>query len=83
METRSSVHLTVDTDILKKFNSISKDIGKSRNQIMNELLIEWLEDMEDIRLAERAMAEIEADKQAGKKSTMSLEEVEAYLAKED
>ena len=53
--TKSPIHVSVDTDVLNQFSELSQKANKSRNHIINELIIEWIEDYKDYLLAESVM----------------------------
>ena len=76
---RSSVHLSLDVEVLEKFNELSHKANKSRNKIMSELVLQWMEDYEDYELAEEALKELEE----GKDTIISHEEFKRELAKLD
>ena len=69
--TKSSIHVSMDTEDLKLFTKISKTIHQSRNATINELIQEWIEDQQDILLAEKVLKDIKA----GKRKTISHEEM--------
>lgn len=52
---KSSLHISVQSKLLSTFNEYSKETGKSRNQIIEQLIIGWVEDQADIKLAEKTM----------------------------
>lgn len=69
--TKSSIHVSMDTEDLKVFTKISNTIHKSRNATINELIQEWIEDQQDILLAEKVLKDIKS----GKRKTISHEEM--------
>ena len=74
---KSSVHVNLDTEILIKFTKLSQKTSKSRTQIINELIVAWVEDYEDYLLAEYQMQEITTKKD----NIISATEFKHQLAK--
>lgn len=74
---RSPIHVSLDTEILKRFTELSQSTGKSRNEIISNLVEEWIEDYEDYLLVKEAHEELKA----GKDSTISHEEFKKEMAR--
>lgn len=66
-------------DIEGRLEALAKRTGRSPSDFVEEAVLEHLDDLEDVHLAERAVAEI----RAGRQSTSTLEEVERELGLED
>jgi RHH-type rel operon transcriptional repressor/antitoxin RelB len=58
-------------EIEKRLDLLAKATGRTKNLIAREAILEHLDDLEDIYLAEQALAEIHA----GRVKTIPLEEV--------
>ena len=54
---RTEVTLLIDRETDEYLTRVANQLGRDRNEIANEALIEWLEDLEDIAEAERVLAE--------------------------
>lgn len=52
--------LSIPHEIEHKLNLAAQHQGKTIDQIVNDLIMEYLEDIEDARLAESALKRIEA-----------------------
>ncbi|MDR2007445.1 MAG: ribbon-helix-helix protein, CopG family [Alphaproteobacteria bacterium] len=74
-EVKSSLHVSIPSKMLELLNISSENLGKSRNQIIEELLEEFLENQRDIKIAEAALKEI-AD---GSDSIVSWSEMKEKL----
>lgn len=51
---------TIANDLEQKLGVVAKSQGKTIDQILNALIAEYLQDVEDARLAEAALKRIEA-----------------------
>jgi predicted DNA-binding protein len=53
-------HSLLPHDLEQKFGVVAKSQGKTIDQVLNQLIAEYLEDLEDARLAEAALKRVEA-----------------------
>ncbi len=51
--------VTISNGLDEKLSSAAKTQGKTVDQILNALITEYLEDLEDVRLAEAALRRVE------------------------
>jgi len=58
-------------DIEKRLDALAKETGRTKTYYVREAILEHLDDLEDIYLAEQRLADI----QAGRVRTIPLEEV--------
>jgi RHH-type rel operon transcriptional repressor/antitoxin RelB len=58
-------------EIEKRLDALSKETGRTKSFYVREAILEHLDDLEDIYLAEQRLADI----QAGRVKTIPLEEV--------
>jgi predicted DNA-binding protein len=54
---RTEVTLLIDRETDEYLTRMANQLGRDRNDIANDALIEWLEDLEDIAEADRVLAE--------------------------
>jgi RHH-type rel operon transcriptional repressor/antitoxin RelB len=66
-------------DIESRLEILAKQTGRSLSEFVEEAVVEHLDDLEDLHLAERALADI----RAGRAGTVTLDEVERELGLED
>ena len=62
-------------DIEQRLDALAKATGRSKESYLQEAIVEYLGDLEDLYLAERRLADIHA----GRAGTVSLAEVERDL----
>jgi len=62
--------LDLNTDVEQELKNIAKQSGKETEQLIKELVLEYLEDMSDNVLLEKAMEKLAK----GESSTISLQE---------
>lgn len=74
---RSSIHISLEGELLKRFTELTEKGKKSRNQVISEIIEQWIEDQEDLMLAEKAMQEIHS----GADSVISYEEFKSEMKK--
>jgi predicted DNA-binding protein len=55
---------TISRDLEQKLGAVAQSQGKTIDQILNTLVAEYLQDLEDARLAEAALKRIEAGESA-------------------
>jgi RHH-type rel operon transcriptional repressor/antitoxin RelB len=66
-------------EIEERLNALAKATGRSKTWYVREAILEYLDDLEDVYLAERRLEDI----RAGRSRTFSLEEVERALGLDD
>ncbi len=71
--------IRLDSDIEKRLAELARKTGRSKTFYAREAILEHLDDMEDLYLAEQQMTEI----RAGKLNTISLDEVMKRYGLED
>lgn len=71
----TTLQLELEDELADKFNELAKMEHIGTTQLIKNVLLEYLEDLNDVRLAEQAMADLES----GKSSTITLEEWERQL----
>ena len=54
---KTEITIVIDRATDQQLARMATQLGRDRNEIANEALIEWLEDIEDIAEAERVLAE--------------------------
>ncbi len=69
------VSLRLDPATDRKLALEAKRVGRTKSAIARTALVEWLDEQEDIRLAEERLGRLES----GKSRTYTLEEVERRL----
>jgi RHH-type rel operon transcriptional repressor/antitoxin RelB len=63
--------IRLPVEIEKRLDALAKETGRTKSFYVREAILEHLDDLEDIYLAERRLADIHA----GRSATVSLEEV--------
>jgi RHH-type rel operon transcriptional repressor/antitoxin RelB len=58
-------------EIEKRLDALAKETGRTKSFYVRQAILEQLDDLEDIYIAEKRLADI----RAGRSSTVSLEEV--------
>lgn len=71
----NSVSLRLPSDIAERLSLLAKETGKSKTYYMIEAIKTYIEDLEDMYLAEQRLADI----RAGKSHVISSEEMEQRL----
>jgi len=71
--------IRLPTEIEQRLDALAKATGRSKSFYIREALMEHLDDLEDVYLAERRLEDI----RSGRARTYSLEEVERALGLED
>lgn len=74
-----SISIRLPEDIESRLDALAKRTGRSKTYYMREAILEYLEDMEDLYLAEQALQRI----RNGEERTLTLEEVEKRLGLAD
>ena len=67
--------IRIPTEIENRLTYLAKETGRTKSFYVKQALLEYLEDLEDIYLGEKAIENIEA----GKSKVYSLKEVEERL----
>ena len=67
--------IRLPAEIEARLDSLAKSTGRTKTFYAREAILEYLEDMEDLYLAEQVLADI----QAGRSRTYTLEEVKKEL----
>jgi RHH-type transcriptional regulator, rel operon repressor / antitoxin RelB len=71
----TTLQLELEDELADKFNELAELEHIGTTQLIKNVLLEYLEDLNDVRLAEQAMVDLES----GKSSTITLEEWERQL----
>lgn len=66
-----SISIRLPEDIESRLDALAKRTGRSKTYYMREAILEYLDDLEDLYLAEKRLEDI----RAGRSQTVSLEEV--------
>lgn len=74
-----SISIRLPEDIESRLDALAKRTGRSKTYYMRQAILEYLEDMEDLYLAEQALQRI----RNGEERTLTLEEVEKRLGLAD
>ena len=67
----SAVSLRLPDDIAKRLDVLAEQTGRSKTYYMREAILNYLDDLEDLYLAEQALLDI----RSGKSRTIPLEDV--------
>ena len=67
--------IRLPAEIEARLDSLAKSTGRTKTFYAREAILEYLEDMEDLYLAEQVLADV----QAGRSKTYTLEEVKKEL----
>ncbi len=67
--------LRLPTDVIARLDNLAKETGRSKAYYAREAILEHLDDLEDLYLAEKRLEDL----RAGRSKTYSLEEVEKEL----
>ena len=70
--------LRLPPDIEARLDALAKKTGRTKSQYAREAIVEYIDDLEDLYLAQKRSALIDK----GKSKTLSLDEVEAQLGVE-
>jgi RHH-type transcriptional regulator, rel operon repressor / antitoxin RelB len=70
--------LRLPPDIEARLDALAKKTGRTKSQYAREAIVEYIDDLEDLYLAQQRYALIEK----GKSKTLSLDAVEARLGVE-
>lgn len=71
--------IRLPADIEKRLNALAKATGRTKTFYVREAILEHLDDLEDIYLAQKRLEDI----RAGREITIPLEQVERDLGLED
>lgn len=71
----SSVSLRLPNDVAERLSLLAKETGRSKTYYMVEAIKTYIEDLEDIYIAEQRLTDI----RAGKSQVISKEEMEHRL----
>jgi RHH-type rel operon transcriptional repressor/antitoxin RelB len=71
--------IRLPADIEERLNALAKVTGRTKTFYVREAILEHLDDLEDIYLAEKRLEDI----RAGREETIPLEQVERDLDLED
>lgn len=66
-----SISIRLPEDIESRLDALAKRTGRSKTYYMRQAILEYLEDMEDLYLAEKRLEDI----RAGRSRTIPLEQV--------
>ena len=75
----TAVSVRLPDDVAKRLNQLAARTGRSTSFFINEAILEHLDDLEDVYLAEKRLEDI----RAGRSKTYTLEEVERDLGLAD
>jgi RHH-type rel operon transcriptional repressor/antitoxin RelB len=75
----TAVSVRLPDDVAKRLNQLAALTGRSASFFINEAILEHLDDLEDVYLAEKRLEDI----RAGRSKTYTLEEVERDLGLAD
>ena len=73
------LEIELPADVEERLDRLAKATGRTKTFYAREAILEHLDDLEDLYLAERRLI----DNRAGKSRTYTLEEVEQVLGLED
>ena len=68
--------LRLPPDLEARLEALARKTGRTKSYYAREAIVEYIDDLEDLYLAQRRYALIEK----GKSKTLSLDEVEAQIA---
>jgi RHH-type transcriptional regulator, rel operon repressor / antitoxin RelB len=68
--------LRLPPDLEARLDALARKTGRTKSYYAREAIVEYIDDLEDLYLAQKRYALIEK----GKSKTLSLDEVEAQLA---
>ena len=68
--------LRLPADLEARLDALARKTGRTKSYYAREAIVEYIDDLEDLYLAQKRYALIEK----GKAKTLSLDEVEAQLA---
>jgi RHH-type rel operon transcriptional repressor/antitoxin RelB len=68
--------LRLPADLEARLDALARKTGRTKSYYAREAIVEYIDDLEDLYLAQKRYALIEK----GKSKTLSLDEVEAQLA---
>ena len=68
--------LRLPPDVEARLDALARKTGRTKSYYAREAIVEYIDDLEDLYLAQRRYALIEK----GKSKTLSLDEVEAQIA---
>lgn len=71
--------IRLPADIEKRLNALAKATGRTKTFYVRKAILEHLDDLEDIYLAQKRLEDI----RAGREKTIPLEQVERDLGLED
>lgn len=74
-----AISLRLPEEIGVRLDSLAERTGRSKTFYVREAILRYLEDMEDIYIAEQRLADL----RAGRSHTFSVEEVRAELGLDD
>ena len=75
---KSSLHISIPSDILGKFNGLTNQSGQTRNQVITQLISQWVEDYEDYLLAQQCLQELDNKED----TTIAFADLHKHLASE-
>jgi RHH-type rel operon transcriptional repressor/antitoxin RelB len=79
MEVKVMLAIRLPADIEERLNALAKATGRTKTFYVREAILEHLDDLEDIYIAEKRLEDI----RAGREKTIPLEQVERDLDLED
>ena len=74
-----AISLRIPEEIGVRLDNLAERTGRSKTFYVREAILRYLEDMEDIYIAEQRLADL----RAGRSRTFSVEEVRAELGLDD